>query len=158
MLSEAEITELLKLLGEGGAAWAAGIAAGIVGTLWAAVRVYRLPLVQRLVVGLLGAVKVSNPERFAWDNLPKLVQLAIVFVLSAAGALISALGTGTAVAPALVASVVAGMMAIGGNELLDGFKRAPLELKSGNSQPPISPLTRQNSLVVPLDPGQVPKA
>lgn len=109
---------------------------GVLGVLLAgAVQVFKLPLVQRV----LGAIPKVGPY-LAWDNLGGLGRLVIVFLFSGAGALLSALATGTGWSASLIGALVVGMSAIGTHQTIKSVR----------------PAKEANSLRVPYDPAQDP--
>lgn len=94
---------------------------GVLGVLLTgAVRVYKLPVVQRL----LGAIPKVGPY-LAWDGMTVMGRVTVVFLLSAAGALLSAVAMGTGWAASLVGALVIGLTAIGTNEAVKAVVRKP---------------------------------
>lgn len=109
---------------------------GVLGVLLAgAVQIWKLPLVQNL----LGSIPKVG-KYLAWDQLGSVGRLLIVFVLSAAGALLSALATGTGWSAAIIGALVVGMSAIGTHQTLKAVR----------------PAKEAHSLRVPYDPKQDP--
>jgi hypothetical protein len=96
-------------------------ALGVLGVLLTgAVKLYKLPLTQRL----LGSIPTVGPY-LAWGNLSPLGRVAVVFLLSAAGALLSAVAMGTGWGASLVGALVVGLTAIGTHQTVSAVARKP---------------------------------
>jgi hypothetical protein len=87
-----------------------GMLGAIAASLTVLVRAVRLPLVQRALVASFGA-------KAAWDVWPKGAKLAFVFLLSTAGAVVTAFAVGSGLSlSVVVAGLAAGLGSIALNE------------------------------------------
>jgi len=100
---DADIAQIVQLIQDTYGAAAGGALAAISVAVYGLVKIVRLPLIQ-VVLG-----KIS--PKLTWTAWPKWAAMLFVFVLTAAGAFLSALALGTAWLPALIGALSAAIPA-----------------------------------------------
>jgi hypothetical protein len=122
-----DLNIIVQIIKDTHGAAASGVLAAISVAVYGVIKVLRLPLVQRV----LG--KIS--PKLAWASWPKWIAMLVVFVLTAVGALLSALALGSGWGPASIGALSAAVPAALGAMGVDAAVGAVLT----KPEPPANP-------------------